>query len=169
MTEEVTHKILVNKETGKMIYPVYPIDAPRPAPPDAEWHEIQPNSIPYKIFISTEDLTHLDLGEVYWDFEGNNWIEVPTSSVVTFEHVKTNRNELLKSSDRHIAQATDQTEINQWIAYRAGLRTLFENKSADFDWNMIVFPRMPSDINALHEKAANGDTEAAAIIEEEGL
>lgn len=167
----VTHKILVNAETGKLIQPAYEIDHPRPCPPDAVWIEILPDTVLYKHYCidPPEDISHVDLAELYWDFEGKYWVEVETTSLPSFEKTKFNRNELLKDSDRIFVNLTDSAEIEGWKKYRQELRDMFVGKSDDYDWNMVVFPRTPVDIAELKRKAAEGDTEAAEIIVRDNL
>lgn len=166
---KITHKILVSKETGKMIFPVHLADDPRPTPLDAEWIFLVPESAAYKYLVSFEDVSHLDMEETYWDFSTESWVEVPSKAVPTLARTKFNRNELLKQTDRVFAQVTDPEEIEQWITYRKGLRELFDSLPEDFDLNMIVFPRTPNDIKALKEKAAAGDPEAIEIVKRDGL
>lgn len=165
----ITHKILVSKETGRIIEPVYPIDDPRPEPLDCKWIELVPGTAAHKCYVTNEDVSHLDMAATYWDFETGEWVEVPTSSVPSKARTKYNRNELLKSTDRVFATCTDPEEIALWLDYRQKLRTMFDNLPEDFDYNMIVFPRNPADIRALREKAAAGDQEAIEIIKRDGL
>lgn len=167
----ITHKILVNKETGKLMQPVYKIDDPRPCPLDAEWIEIQPGTALHNHYCVEPpiDVSHLDLDEMYWDFQSQTWIEVDTDKLPSYEKTKFNRNELLKQSDRVFATVTDPVEIEGWKKYRQELRDMFVGKSADYDWNMVVFPRTPIDIAELKRKAAEGDAEAAEIVLRDNL
>ena len=165
------HKILVEKETGKIITPVYLIENERPAPPDCVWHTIEEGTWLYKHFSMDppEDISHLSIEETFWDFEAEEWIEVPTASIPTFENTKRNRNELLKLSDRVFSTITDPVEVARWTTYRQQLRDAFVDLPVDFDWNMFVFPRTPTDIDELKRKAAEGDTEAAKIVKKDKL
>ena len=166
-----THKILVNNDTGKVIHPPHLIDDPRPAPPDCTWVEIRPGDALYLNYCMDppQHCGNVDLNELVWDFESNNWIEVLSQSFATYEKVKFARNELLKSSDRIFATLTDSAEIDAWKLYRQQLRDMFVNLPDDFDWNTIVFPRRPTDIAELKRLAAEGDAEAAAIVLRDNL
>jgi hypothetical protein len=165
----ITHKVLVSKDTGRIQFPVYTIDDPRPCALDCEWHYLTPGTAAHTHLVLKEDVSHLDMEKTYWDFEANEWVEVPSSSFPTFEMVKYSRNEMLRASDKVFAKLTDSAEIQAWVDYRQQLRTMFDNIPANFNWATIVFPRNPRDIAALKEKAAQGDTEAIAIIERDGL
>lgn len=87
----------------------------------------------------------------------------------TKEHNILVRNNLLAESDRIIADITDPVEIERWKLYRQQLRDFFVDKPGDFDYTKLVWPRTPKDIDALKEKAAQGDTVAQEIIERDGL
>lgn len=162
----VTHKILINKETGKISSPVYLIENKRPEPPDCIWHDIEKGTWLYNHFCCDPpiNLSHMDINEAYWDFEAEEWIEVPTESYPTFEKTKINRNELLKNSDRIFVTLTNAAEIDAWKLYRQQLRDMFVNLPDNFDWNEIIFPRTPDDIAELHRLANEGNEEAANII-----
>lgn len=168
---DAIHKILVDKTTGKIQQPVHLIESKRPNPPDQIWIIIAPGTALYNHFSMDPplDISHLDLDEIYWDFQGNAWVEVPTSKLPSFEAAKINRNEKLKVSDKIIADCTDPVEVSAWAKYRQDLRDLFVNIPEDFDWNMLVFPRDPTDIASLKAKAAAGDKEAADIITRDNL
>jgi len=164
------YKILVSNEDGKFQGPVYPIDDGRPMPPDMTWIPVEEGTCVYKLFISTEDVSHLDMVNTYWDFEANEWIEVPTpAQQATRDTVKGVRNALLKISDQHVVEETDPERLAQWLAYRDGLRNLFVGLPDDYDWTKIILPRTPDDIASLKEKAAAGDEEAAAIVLRDNL
>lgn len=166
---QITHKVLVSKDTGRIIFPVHDANDPRPCPPDAEWIFLVPGTAAHKLLVADEDVSHLDMEATYWDFNAKAWVEVATTSLPSKERTKFNRNELLKSTDKVFANVTDPEEIEQWKAYREGLRTMFDNLPDDFDYNMIVFPRNPMDIKALKEKAAAGDPEAIEIVQRDNL
>jgi hypothetical protein len=93
--------------------------------------------------------------------------------MITKEFIKTIRNNLLKQSDVTIANYLEQgntTEANRWTEYRSKLRTFFDDKPDDFDYEKdLVWPRKPTDIDALHKKASEGDQEAIEIIKKDGL
>lgn len=165
----ITHKVLVSKETGRIIAPVHTIDDPRPEPLDCSWIPLVPGTAAHKLFVANEDVGHLNMDLTYWNFETEAWVEVPATSIPTKEKTKANRDELLKASDRVFALCTDPVEIEQWKSYRQGLRTMFDNLPDDFDYNMIVFPRTPADIKALKDKAAAGDQEAIEIVQRDNL
>jgi hypothetical protein len=163
------YKILVSKDNGTMIFPVYEASNPRPCPPDAEWVYLTPDSVPYKGLVANQDVSHIDLDKTHWDFSTQTWIEVASTSLPTLENAKRNRNEILKNTDKVFATISDPDEIAAWVKFREQLRTMFDDLPDDFDYNMLVFPRSPVDIKELKEEAAAGDTEAAAIIKREGL
>lgn len=167
----ITHKILVSNDTGKVLHPAYEIDHPRPCPPDCTWIPLKPEEALYNHYCIDPpvDVSHLDLNEIYWDFEGTGWVEVSTTSLPSYERSKFNRNELLKSTDKIVANCADPEELAGWILYRQQLRDMFKDLPFDYDWNMLVFPRTPTDIAALKEKAAAGDAEAAAIVLRDNL
>jgi hypothetical protein len=167
----ITHKILVSNDTGKVIHPAYEIDHPRPCPSDCTWIELKTGEALYNHYCIDPpvDVAHLDLNEIYWDFEGSGWVEVPTTSLPSYEKSKFTRNELLKGSDLRVATCTDPVELEAWKLYRQQLRDMFKDLPLDYDWNMLVFPRRPQDIAALKEKAAAGDAEAAAIVLRDNL
>lgn len=167
----ITHKILVNNETGKILHPAYLINDPRPAPPDCTWVEIQPGDALYLNYCMNppQNCGNVDLNELVWDFTSGTWIEVLSQSFATYERVKFARNELLKGSDRIFETITDPVEIEAWKLYRQQLRNMFVNLPDDFDWNTIIFPRKPTDIAELKRLAAEGDEEAAAIILRDNL
>lgn len=167
----ITHKILVSNDTGKVIHPAYELSHPRPCPPDCTWIELAEGEALYNHYCMNPpgDVSHLDINEIYWDFEGSGWVEVPTTSLPSYEMSKFNRNEYLKGSDIKVATITDPVELAGWILYRQQLRDMFKDLPVDYDWNMLVFPRRPTDIAALKEKAAAGDAEAAAIVLRDNL
>ena len=169
----IKHKILVSKETGKMIFPVHTIDDPRPEPLDAKWIPIDSVTAPalYGHFSMDppNDASHIDLYETYWDFDLNEWVEVSAPEATNFEKVKFSRNELLKQSDKHIVDATSPEERAAWMLYRQQLRDMFVGTPPDFEWSKVIFPRNPVDIQTLKDLAAAGDTFAAEIIERDGL
>ena len=167
----ITHKILVSNDTGKVVHPAYEIDNPRPCPPDCTWIELVAGEVLHNHYCMNPpvDVSHIDINEIYWDFEGNGWVEVLSTSLPTYEKSKFNRNELLRTSDSKVANCTDPVELARWILYRQQLRDMFKDLPVDYDWNMLDFPRNPLDIAALKEKAAAGDTEAAAIILRDNL
>jgi len=167
----ITHKILLNKDTGKVVQPVYLVENERPEPPDCIWHFIEAGTWLHDHFCCDPpiDISHIDIEEAYFDFESNTWNEVPSSSVPSFSKTKFNRNELLKQTDRTISALTDIDKINSWALYRQQLRNMFVGVPEDVDWNMIVFPRNPDDIAVLKKLAAAGDADAAAIIKKDKL
>lgn len=166
-----THKILIEKATGKIVPPVYTIDSERPEPPDCLWHIIQPGTWLWDHFCEDppKDIGHIDIDNSYFDFESDQWNEVPSSSVPSFENAKFCRNELLKQSDRVVSKITDPAELAKWTTYRQQLRNMFVGIPEDFDWNMLVYPRSPDDIAELHRLAEAGDEEAQAIIQRDNL
>lgn len=168
---DILHKILVEKDTGKVIHPAYPLYDPRPEPPDAVWVQIKPGDVLYHHYsmIPPQDAGNLDLNELYWDFETENWIESITDKEPTLSMVKFSRNELLKQTDKKLATITDPDELQSWIDYRQQLRDMFVGLPDDFRWSTIVFPRSPSDIAELKRLAAEGDPEAAAIVLRDNL
>lgn len=85
----------------------------------------------------------------------------------TLEHSKLIRNNLLKESDIIIAELYDETEINRWKHWRELLRNYFVDKPTDFDYEQLVWPKSPRNIDALKEKAAAGDEEAKSILAKE--
>lgn len=85
----------------------------------------------------------------------------------TLEHSKVIRDHLLIESDIIVADLTDSQEISRWVHYRQLLRDFFANKPADFDYEKIIWPKTPRDIDALKQKAAEGDADAAAILSKE--
>lgn len=88
----------------------------------------------------------------------------------TKDFIKHVRNSRLAQSDIIIADLTDEVEIARWAEYRQKLRDFFNDKPDDFDYeHNLVWPRTPNDIDALKEKAAAGDTDAAAIIARDNL
>jgi hypothetical protein len=93
--------------------------------------------------------------------------------MITKDFIKTVRNNRLKDSDHVIANYIEEgntEEVNRWVEYRNNLRTFFDNIPDDFDYQKdLVWPRTPFDIDALHEKASQGDQEAIEIIQKDGL
>lgn len=87
----------------------------------------------------------------------------------TKEISKQIRNNLLVESDRVIKELRDDTQINQWVIYRQQLRTFFDKLPDDYDYEKIIWPRTPIDIDELHRKAAEGDAEAVKIIKRDKL
>ncbi len=166
-----THKILVDNNTGKVIHPVYPIESERLAPPDCTWVKIYPGDVLYLNYCCNppQNCGNIDLNELIWDFESENWIEVISESFATYEKVKFSRNEFLKQSDRVFANLTNQAEIDAWSAYRQQLRNMFVGLPDNFDWNKTIFPRTPTDISELKRLAAEGNAEAAAIVLRDNL
>jgi hypothetical protein len=86
------------------------------------------------------------------------------------DFIKKVRNNFLVQSDSIIANITDLKEIERWKLYRQQLRTFFDDKPDNFDYiNDLIWPRTPIDIDALLQKAAEGDEEAISIIEKDNL
>lgn len=166
-----THKILVEKATGKIVQPVHTIDSERPEPPDCQWHIIEEGTWLWDHFCEDppKDISHIDIDNSYLDFETGQWVEVPTSSLPSFENAKFCRNELLKQSDRTVSRITDPEELAKWTVYRQQLRNMFVGIPEDFDWNMLVFPRSPDDIAEIKRLAAEGDDEAQQILIRDNL
>lgn len=165
---EITHKILVSKETGKIVSPIYESSNTRPEPPDAVWVPVEPGSVIYKMYVSNDYFGKANPAETFWDFDDQHWVEVDAPSP-TLEMVKHSRNERLRLSDRIIGSVTDPAELAEWIAYRQELRDMFDNIPEDFNWEQISMPRTPHDIARLRELAAEGDTDAQDIIQKDGL
>jgi hypothetical protein len=84
--------------------------------------------------------------------------------MATLEHSKIIRDHLLIRSDIIVSELTDPQEISRWTHYRQLLRDFFKDKPVDFDYQQIIWPKTPVDIDALKQKAADGDTEAANIL-----
>jgi hypothetical protein len=93
--------------------------------------------------------------------------------MITKDFVKSIRNNLLKESDSIVADYLEQgntEEANRWNEYRIQLRTFFDDKPEDYNYQRdLVWPRTPTDIDALHRKASQGDQEAIEIIQKDGL
>jgi hypothetical protein len=93
--------------------------------------------------------------------------------MITKDFIKSIRNNKLKESDHVIADYLEQgntTEANRWVTYRNQLRDFFDDKPENFNYQTdLVWPRTPYDIDALHEKASQGDQEAIEIIQKDGL
>jgi predicted nucleic acid-binding protein len=87
--------------------------------------------------------------------------------MATFEHSKIIRDHLLIESDIIVAELTDAQEISRWVHYRQLLRDFFIDKPENYDYIKIVWPKTPRDIDALKQKAAEGDAEAIAILAKE--
>lgn len=87
--------------------------------------------------------------------------------MATLEHSKIIRDHLLIESDIIVAELTDAQEISRWLHYRQLLRDFFVNKPADYDYVAIIWPKSPRDIDALKQKAAEGDANATAILAKE--
>lgn len=85
----------------------------------------------------------------------------------TLEHSKIIRNHLLIDSDAIIAELIDPVEIQRWVHYRQLLRDFFVNKPADYDYEKLIWPKSPRDIDALKQKAQDGDADAQAILARE--
>ena len=169
---QITHKILVNKYTGKIVQPVHEVTSEFPEPPDCVWKEIVPGTHLYGHFCvePPEDLSHLDINESYFNFQTNQWVEVAsTLQTGSIDQNKKIRNDLLKQSDVFLAEEFDPEIIQQWIDYRAKLRAVFDELADDFDHTTIVWPRTPRDIAELKKLAAAGDEEAIEIINRDGL
>lgn len=90
-------------------------------------------------------------------------------TTITKEFQKIVRNNLLVHSDQIISELTDETEINRWKLYRQQLRDFFVDKPADFNYEQLTWPRTPTDIDDLKEKAAAGDEIAIQIIQRDNL
>ena len=165
----ITHKVLVSKETGTIRSQVYEIDNPRPCALDCEWVNLTPGTAAYKHLVANEDVSHLDMDKTYWDFTAQEWVEVATTALPSLIKSKTTRNHMLVLSDAVFQTLTDPVEIQAWVTYRQQLRTMFDGLPADYDWNMLVFPRSPKEIAALKDLAAAGNVEAIAIIERDNL
>lgn len=163
-------KILVDDTTGKIVSPIYPANDLRPEPPNETWITIQEGTLPYKAYISNEDISNIDLQNSYWDFSNSVWVEVPSPRTsISKATAVFARDARLIASDKVFENLTDTTEINAWIDYRQKLRTLFDNLPDNYNWNELVYPKSPDDIKALKEKALNGDEEAKLIIAKENL
>ena len=246
----ITHKVLVSKDTGKLVDRVHDIDDPRPCPPDCTWVPLVPGTPFHKLFVTNEDVSHLNLDETYWDPVRNSWVEVVSVPVINKDMIRFSRNERLRDSDPIIATAKTAEEQTAWATYRQELRDMFHDLhthiehsvkftgyiagniltvvaveegqlkramhiegggvasntyitlhgdhlpnltgtgqtgtyeiepsqtlgSANspvslegFDHSTLILPRTPLDIQALKEKAAAGDEEAAAIVLRDNL
>ena len=88
--------------------------------------------------------------------------------MTTLEHNRLIRNHLLVESDLILAEQTDPVEIQRWQHYRSLLRDFFLDKPEDFDYEHdLIWPKTPTDIDALKTKAAEGNAEAKAILDKE--
>lgn len=85
----------------------------------------------------------------------------------TLEHSKKIRNHLLIETDLIVAELTDPEEIARWVHFRQLLRDFFIDKPGDYDYEKLVWPKSPRDIDALKIQAAAGNTEAQAILAKE--
>lgn len=85
----------------------------------------------------------------------------------TLQHSKIIRNHLLIQSDIRVSELTDPEQQSRWLHYRQLLRDFFVNKPLDYDYTSIVWPKTPDDIDALKQKASEGDANAAAILAKE--
>jgi hypothetical protein len=89
---------------------------------------------------------------------------------LSLNFVRTVRNNLLVHSDTVISELEDKIEIARWMEYRTKLRNFFIDKDETyFSNNKLIWPKTPTDIDALKNLAAAGDTEAQEIIQREGL
>lgn len=165
--EDITHKILVDNNTGKIRPPIHPINSDHVKPDETTWIPLEPGTSLYGHFCCEPpiDISHIDLDEIFWDFKQRAWVEVLSIKKPSLESHKQARNFLLKISDKIIADLLDPDDIQSWIDYRQQLRTMFDGLSADTDWNTIVFPRSPNDLKALQEKAAQGDSDSMSVLE----
>jgi len=125
-----THKILVYKDTGKLLPHdrAQPMDIPRPAPPDAAWVPIEEGTALWNHFCEDPpiDISHIDLRNISWDFTNNVWVEVYNPPPVNLAKHKITRNNWLKHSDKLIVEA-DPADKAAWMTHRQQLRTMFED------------------------------------------
>jgi hypothetical protein len=123
----ITHKVLVRKDTGKQVERVHTIDDPRPCPPDCIWIPLVPGTPFHKLFVTNEDVSHLNMEETYWDPVKNKWIEVVSVPVINEVMVRYSRDERLRDSDFIIATAKTAEEVAAWATYRQQLRDMFHD------------------------------------------
>lgn len=89
---------------------------------------------------------------------------------LSLEFVRQVRNNLLIHSDVIVSEIEDETELARWMDYRQKLRDFLVGKNETyFHNNKLVWPRKPTDIDALKEAANNGDAESIEIVQREGL
>lgn len=91
----------------------------------------------------------------------------------TKEFAKFVRNNRLIHSDKVLSTLIDENaseaEINRWVVYRQQLRDFFIDKPEDYDYEKLIWPRTPEDIDELKRKAAEGNQEAAQIVQRDNL
>jgi len=79
------------------------------------------------------------------------------------------RNNLLVETDDKVAGIDDPIQLARWQAYRQQLRTFFDDKPEGYDFVGFTWPDNPDNIDALLQKAADGDAEAIAAVARKGL
>ena len=80
------------------------------------------------------------------------------------DFLKQIRNNILVETDIIIADIEDSTQLTRWQAYRDQLRTFFDDKPEGYDFIGFTWPDSPANIDALLQKAADGDAEAIAAV-----
>jgi citrate lyase beta subunit len=85
------------------------------------------------------------------------------------DFLKQVRNNILIETDIKIADIEDATQLARWQAYREQLRTFFDDKPESYNFVGFTWPDSPENIDALLEKAAEGDAGAIALVAQKGL
>lgn len=85
------------------------------------------------------------------------------------DFLKQIRNNILIETDDIIAEIDDAVQLARWQAYRQKLRTFFDDKPEGYDFVGFTWPDNPNNIDALLQKAAEGDVEAIAAVARKGL
>ena len=85
------------------------------------------------------------------------------------DFLKQVRNNILVETDARITEITDPSEITRWESYRQQLRTFFDDKPEGYDFSNFSWPDNPENIDALKERAEQGDAEAIEAVRRKGL
>ena len=162
-----THKILVRRDTGKIVTPIHEVDDLRPEPPDQMYVILEEDNIIHQHMVHGADLGKIDLGESYWNFETNSWVFVEATPMKV-EQLDALVKGLLNHSNTKFQHLTDPTEIEAWKTYRQKLRDLIPNNAGKNAVDVKI-PRSPDEVAKLKELARNGDAASQKTVEEEGL
>jgi hypothetical protein len=153
-----THKLLVNKFTGKVDnYVAYKMDENIPYNPKEQvFISIDSANPYYKNLVSDppEDLGDIALFDSYWDFDAGSWVfPEPPQHNITLEFLKQVRDNMLKTTDDIMIDIdiSDEDKVG-WATYRQQLRDYFVDFDVTQDLTQIVWPKNPDDSKAL----ANG-------------
>lgn len=161
------YKILIDSETGQLRPPICDFESERPAPPDMEWHEILPGSLPYRHYIDCEDLLHLDLDACYYDFEIEDWVEEHNTPPVHVDDHKFTRNKKLQQSDAYVVRASTPEEKQAWRDYRQSLRDHFDDKHYAVHHSVIFKGYITNGILTVTEiLEGSGDQEGSGVIKQ---